>query len=34
MIGVEEYQLSGKSEQLHHVAGINAEAIEKKCMTM
>lgn len=34
MIGVEEYQLSGKSEQLYHVAGIDAEAIEKACLNL
>jgi len=32
MIGVAEYQLSGKAEQLYHVAGIDAEAIEKACL--
>jgi len=31
MMGVEEYELSGKSDQLYHKAGIDSEGIKKAC---
>ena len=34
MLGVEEYQLSGKSPELYQKAGISAEGIEKSCLEM